>query len=46
MKEALISASFSQVHMIAQPLAYYTPDAGRQGFIDLPEFPFGKSLTI
>ena len=28
--------------LITQPLAYHTPDANRQGFIDLPEFPFGK----
>ena len=27
--------------MIVQPLAYHTPDARLQGFIDLPEFPFG-----
>lgn len=30
-----------KVHLIAQPLAFHTPDAGKQGFIDLPEFPFG-----
>ena len=25
---------------MVQPLGYHTPDAGVQGFIDLPEFPF------
>lgn len=29
------------VHLMVQPLGYHTPDAGKQGFIDLPEFPFG-----
>jgi len=28
-------------YLMCQPLAYFTPDAGKQGFIDLPEFPFG-----
>lgn len=27
-------------HFACQPLAYHTPDAEKQGFIDLPEFPF------
>lgn len=34
------------VHMMVQPLAYHTPDAGKQGFIDLPEFPFGLEPRI
>jgi len=34
------------VHMMVQPLAFHTPDAGRQGFIDLPEFPFGLEPRI
>jgi len=33
--------SYPGVHMIVQPLGYHTPDATVQGFIDLPEFPFG-----
>jgi len=40
MKAALDAEGLSR-HMICQPLAYHTPDAGKQGFIDLPEFPFG-----
>jgi len=31
---------------MAQPLGYHTPDAGKQGFIDLPEFPFGLESRI
>lgn len=40
MKEALDAAGIKK-HLIVQPLGYLTPDAGKQGFIDLPEFPFG-----
>jgi betaine-homocysteine S-methyltransferase len=29
-----------KVYLMCQPLAFHTPDAGKQGFIDLPEFPF------
>jgi len=34
------------VYLMCQPLAYHTPDAGKQGFIDLPEFPFGLEPRI
>ncbi|KAF2349608.1 Homocysteine-binding domain [Trinorchestia longiramus] len=40
MKAALDAADLHP-HLIVQPLAYLTPDAKKQGFIDLPEFPFG-----
>jgi len=33
-------------YLMCQPLAYHTPDAGKQGFIDLPEFPFGLEPRI
>ncbi|KAF2349609.1 Homocysteine-binding domain [Trinorchestia longiramus] len=39
MKDALDAADLHP-HLIAQPLAYLTPDAKQQGYIDLPEFPF------
>jgi len=39
MKKALDDAGLHP-HMIVQPLGYHTPDATKQGFIDLPEFPF------
>ena len=32
-------------HLMVQPLAFMTPDASKQGFIDLPEFPFGESSS-
>ena len=41
MKDALDAAGLKP-HLAVQPLAFHTPDAHRQGFIDLPEFPFGK----
>ncbi|KAM8960845.1 betaine--homocysteine S-methyltransferase 1 [Pelodytes ibericus] len=39
MKEGLAAANV-KAYLMAQPLAYHTPDCGKQGFIDLPEFPF------
>lgn len=42
MKEGLQAAGL-KAHLMSQPLAYHTPDCGKQGFIDLPEFPFGKT---
>lgn len=41
MKEGLDAAGI-KCHLMVQPLGYHTPDCGIQGFIDLPEFPFGK----
>jgi len=34
------------VFLMAQPVIYHTPDAGVQGFIDLPEFPFALEPRI
>lgn len=34
------------VFLMVQPLIYHTPDAGVQGFIDLPEFPFALEPRI
>merc|ERR1719190_324277 len=34
------------VFLMAQPVIYHTPDAGRQGFIDLPEFPFALEPRV
>ncbi|XP_049778523.1 betaine--homocysteine S-methyltransferase 1-like [Schistocerca cancellata] len=45
MKEALDKEGI-KVHLMSQPLAYHTPDAGRQGFIDLPEFPFALEPRV
>ena len=38
MKDALDAAGI-KVHLAVQPLAYMTPDASKQGFIDLPRVP-------
>jgi len=45
MKEGLDAAGLKPFLMV-QPLAFKTPDAGKQGFIDLPEFPFGLEPRI
>ncbi|XP_071794942.1 betaine--homocysteine S-methyltransferase 1-like [Asterias amurensis] len=45
MKEGLEGAGFKK-HLISQPLGFKTPDAKKQGFIDLPEFPFGLEPRI
>uniref|UniRef100_UPI00358F3C56 betaine--homocysteine S-methyltransferase 1-like n=1 Tax=Myxine glutinosa TaxID=7769 RepID=UPI00358F3C56 len=39
MKQGLESVGL-KAHLMCQPLAYHTPDCNKQGFIDLPEFPF------
>ena len=47
MKAGLEKAGLiDKVYLMCQPLAYHTPDAGVQGFIDLPEFPFGLEPRI
>jgi len=45
MKKGLESAGL-KAHLMCQPLAYHTPDAGIQGFIDLPEFPFALESRV
>ncbi|XP_036618627.1 betaine--homocysteine S-methyltransferase 1 [Trichosurus vulpecula] len=45
MKEGLQAARL-KAHLMTQPLAYHTPDCGKQGFIDLPEFPFGLEPRV
>merc|ERR1711976_168283 len=45
MKEGLDAAGL-KVHLMVQPSAFHTPDASKQGFIDLPEFPFGLEPRI
>ncbi|PAA86091.1 hypothetical protein BOX15_Mlig031806g1 [Macrostomum lignano] len=45
MKEALERENL-KAYLMCQPLAYMTPDAGKQGFIDLPEFPFALESRI
>jgi len=45
MKEGLEKAGLKR-HLMIQPLGFSTPDCGKQGFIDLPEFPFGLEPRI
>ncbi|XP_048583574.1 betaine--homocysteine S-methyltransferase 1 isoform X2 [Nematostella vectensis] len=45
MKAGLDAAGYKK-HLMIQPLGYHTPDCGKQGFIDLPEFPFGLEPRI
>lgn len=44
MKEGVEKAGL-KAHYMVQPLAYHTPDCNCQGFIDLPEFPFGNNTV-
>jgi betaine-homocysteine S-methyltransferase len=49
MKAGLEEAGYvigKDVHLMVQPLAYMTPDAAKQGFIDLPEFPFALEPRV
>ncbi|XP_064607668.1 betaine--homocysteine S-methyltransferase 1-like [Liolophura sinensis] len=45
MKKSLDAAELSPFLMV-QPLAFKTPDASKQGFIDLPEFPFALEPRV
>ena len=45
MKDGLDAAGLHP-YLFLQPLGYHTPDAGKQGFIDLPEFPFAMEPRI
>jgi hypothetical protein len=40
MKEGLDKAGI-KVHLAFQPLGYFCPDAGRNGYTDLAEWPYG-----
>ncbi|XP_069794402.1 betaine--homocysteine S-methyltransferase 1 isoform X1 [Narcine bancroftii] len=45
MKEGLEAANL-KAHLMMQPVAFHTPDCNKQGFIDLPEFPFALEPRI
>ena len=45
MKNAVEKAGL-KCHYMVQPLGYRTADAGRFGFIELPECPFGKNIIF
>lgn len=41
MMEGLQAAGL-KAHLMVQALGFHTPDCGKGGFVDLPEYPFGK----
>ncbi|KAM6156709.1 S-methylmethionine--homocysteine S-methyltransferase BHMT2 [Erethizon dorsatum] len=45
MKQGLGAAGLSP-HLMAQPLGFHTPDCGKGGFVDLPEYPFGLEPRV
>lgn len=45
MKEGLRDASL-QAHLMVQCLGFHTPDCGKGGFVDLPEYPFGLEPRV
>jgi len=45
MKEGLETAGLSP-YLMCQPIGYLCPDAGKQGHLDLPEFPFALEPRI
>uniref|UniRef100_A0A2K5JEA7 Hcy-binding domain-containing protein n=1 Tax=Colobus angolensis palliatus TaxID=336983 RepID=A0A2K5JEA7_COLAP len=45
MKEGLERAGL-KVHLMVQPLGFHTPDCGKEGFVDLPEYPFGLESRV
>ncbi|XP_062269421.1 betaine--homocysteine S-methyltransferase 1 isoform X1 [Platichthys flesus] len=46
MMKAGVEKAGLKAHYMSQPLAFHTPDCKRQGFIDLPEFPFSLEPRI
>ncbi|XP_032752777.1 S-methylmethionine--homocysteine S-methyltransferase BHMT2 isoform X1 [Rattus rattus] len=45
MKEGLRDAGL-QAHLMVQCLGFHTPDCGKGGFVDLPEYPFGLEPRV
>uniref|UniRef100_A0A2K6LAR7 Betaine--homocysteine S-methyltransferase 2 n=1 Tax=Rhinopithecus bieti TaxID=61621 RepID=A0A2K6LAR7_RHIBE len=45
MKEGLERAGL-KAHLMVQPLGFHTPDCGKEGFVDLPEYPFGLESRV
>eukprot|EP00794_Sanderia_malayensis_P014943 gene14943-16484_t len=39
MKKCLGEAGFGKTHLVCQPLGFWTPDAAKDGYRSLPEFP-------
>lgn len=45
MTEGLQAAGL-KAHLMVQSLGFHTPDCGKGGFVDLPEYPFGLEENI
>uniref|UniRef100_F6R5P0 Betaine--homocysteine S-methyltransferase 2 n=1 Tax=Callithrix jacchus TaxID=9483 RepID=F6R5P0_CALJA len=45
MKEGLERAGL-KAYLMVQPLVFHTPDCGKEGFVDLPEYPFGLEPRV
>ncbi|XP_069348481.1 S-methylmethionine--homocysteine S-methyltransferase BHMT2 isoform X2 [Eulemur rufifrons] len=45
MKEGLGAAGL-KAHLMVQSLGFHTPDCGKGGFVDLPEYPFGLEPRV
>ncbi|XP_075399175.1 S-methylmethionine--homocysteine S-methyltransferase BHMT2 [Tenrec ecaudatus] len=45
MKEGLQAAGLT-AHLMVQSLGFHTPDCGKGGFVDLPEYPFGMEPRV
>ncbi|CAH6787528.1 Bhmt2 [Phodopus roborovskii] len=45
MKEGLRDSGL-QAHLMVQSLGFHTPDCGKGGFVDLPEYPFGLEPRV
>ena len=44
MKEALDKEGLKP-HLMIQPIGYHAPDCGGEGFVGLPETPFGELVS-
>lgn len=45
MTEGLQAAGL-KAHLMVQSLGFHTPDCGKGGFVDLPEYPFGLEPRV
>lgn len=44
--KAGLQAAGLEAHLMVQSLGFHTPDCGKGGFVDLPEYPSGKPSHI
>uniref|UniRef100_A0A667FMW8 Betaine--homocysteine S-methyltransferase 2 n=1 Tax=Lynx canadensis TaxID=61383 RepID=A0A667FMW8_LYNCA len=44
--KAGLQAAGSKAHLMVQSLGFHTPDCGKGGFVDLPEYPFGLEPRV